>query len=418
LPTLDRSPTDRGVLTPLMCGRPLSDADYADLRLRTIFECGKYDPQVGDIAVLSRFPLLLEAQEYSRLANLAERLHAETLAAEAELLTRPKLHRRLGLPWSIRRALRAAAASPPNGVARHMRFDFHYTRDGWRISEVNSDVPGGFIESSGFARLMAEHYPGTQLPADPTAALIDSIVRIAPPGARVGFVHATAYADDSQVMSYLAREAPSRDLTPLLLAPDKLNWTDGRAFSIAKNFPGPLDVLMRFFPGEWLPNLPNRCGWKNWFAGGRTMMANPATALLTQSKRFPLVWDDLATPLPTWRSLLPTTIAAPGSNVGDEWVLKPALGRVGAGIGIRGATSAEQWKAIRRGIFWRRSMWVAQARFEAVPVDGFDGWIYPCLGVYTVDGRAAGIYGRISRRPLIDDQAQDIPVLIKQEERS
>ena len=36
-----------------------------------------------------------------------------------------------------------------------MRFDFHFTRDGWRISEVNSDVPGGLNESSGFERLMA-----------------------------------------------------------------------------------------------------------------------------------------------------------------------------------------------------------------------------------------------------------------------
>ncbi|MCL4192911.1 MAG: hypothetical protein KJZ87_14350, partial [Thermoguttaceae bacterium] len=77
---------------------------------------------------------------WQRLAQTAERLDAETRAAEEELCQRPDLQRLLGLPWRIRRALRRAA-TPPAGP-RVMRFDFHFTTDGWRISEVNSDVPG------------------------------------------------------------------------------------------------------------------------------------------------------------------------------------------------------------------------------------------------------------------------------------
>jgi hypothetical protein len=167
----------------LACGHPLSAADYADLRLRTIFDCGKYDPQVGDVAVLSRFPLLIDDSEYRQLAAWAERLHAETLAAEAELLRRPDLHRLLGLPSSIRRALAAAAQSPPNGAVRHMRFDFHPTPVGWRISEVNSDVPGGFIEASGFSRLMAGYCSSVATSADPADRLLDSIAASTPPHA-------------------------------------------------------------------------------------------------------------------------------------------------------------------------------------------------------------------------------------------
>jgi hypothetical protein len=38
--------------------------------------------------------------------------------------------------------------------------------------------------------------------------------------------------------------------------------------------------------------------------------------------------------------------------------------------------------------------------------------VYPCVGVFVVDGRAAGIYGRVARRPLIDARAHDVPVLL------
>jgi hypothetical protein len=37
---------------------------------------------------------------------------------------------------------------------------------------------------------------------------------------------------------------------------------------------------------------------------------------------------------------------------------------------------------------------------------------YPSIGVYTVNGRVAGAYGRIAERPLIDARARDAAVLI------
>jgi hypothetical protein len=39
------------------------------------------------------------------------------------------------------------------------------------------------------------------------------------------------------------------------------------------------------------------------------------------------------------------------------------------------------------------------------------GLLYLCFGVYTIDGRGVGIYGRGATRPLIDYEAVDIPVL-------
>ena len=38
--------------------------------------------------------------------------------------------------------------------------------------------------------------------------------------------------------------------------------------------------------------------------------------------------------------------------------------------------------------------------------------IHACLGVYVIDGRAAGVYARVSRKPLIDGRAQDAAVLL------
>ncbi len=57
--------------------------------------------------------------------------------------------------------------------------------------------------------------------------------------------------------------------------------------------------------------------------------------------------------------------------------------------------------------------WVAHRRFEALSVRTPAGPMYPNLGVYTVNGAAAGIYGRMAPRPLIDFAAVDVAVLIR-----
>ena len=125
---------------------------------------------MGDTPILSDFPLLLERQEWQKVAALAQLLATETLEAER------RDHAETGTSW------RGWACPPRSGVCgssrwhpvrkmcRVMRFDFHFTTEGWRISEVNADVPGGFNEASGFTRLMAEQYPDTATTGDPAAA--------------------------------------------------------------------------------------------------------------------------------------------------------------------------------------------------------------------------------------------------------
>ena len=393
---------------------PVDPAEHARLRRRAIFECCKWDPQVEDVSTVAPFPLMLRRPAWEEIAGLSETLAAEAIAAEEELARRPDLHRELGLPFSVRRALRHG--DPPPGIARVLRFDFHWTTEGWRISEANTDVPGGFNEGSGFARLLAPSFPGSEPAGDPAGCLADAVASSTPPGGAVALVHATAYTDDRQVMVYLERELGARDRRALLAAPDHLRWRKGRAWIESEFFAGELDAVVRFFPAEWLPNLPRSSGWKSFFHGGRTPVSNPATALLTQSKRFPLVWDKLETPLPAWRSLLPKTVDPRDANWKKDggWVLKPALGRVGDGIGLVGATSDKEWKLIRRGVRFGPRWWAAQRKFTAIPMKVAGEEVYPCIGVYTIDGRAAGAYGRVARKPIINHLAQDAAVLVEE----
>lgn len=57
--------------------------------------------------------------------------------------------------------------------------------------------------------------------------------------------------------------------------------------------------------------------------------------------------------------------------------------------------------------------WVAQRRFEALPTPR--GAMYPCRGVYTINGKAAGLFGRLAPRPLIDFAATQVAVLMREE---
>jgi hypothetical protein len=122
------------VISPWLPVEPLGDADFAALRRRAIFDCDKWDPQVGDTCVIARHPLVIRREAWREVTALSEALARETAAAERELLGRPELLRAMGLPRSVRAALEQVAShGEPAGVARLMGFDLHITRDRWRI---------------------------------------------------------------------------------------------------------------------------------------------------------------------------------------------------------------------------------------------------------------------------------------------
>jgi glutathionylspermidine synthase len=390
---------------------PLDASTHREVRAAAIFECCKWDPQVGDTDVLSRTPLVLRTAAWDDISTLAETLYAETLRAEAAILKTPRALADLGLPASLVRTLRKGELTP--APFRVMRFDFHATTEGWRISEVNSDVPGGFIEASGFTRLMAAHTPGCRPAGDPTAELRDRCLQHLPAGARIGLVHATAYTDDRQVMIYLKRALEGAGFQALLSGPDTVRWQAGHAQIHDGSSWQRLDAIFRFYPTEWLPNLGWRSSWKRFVRQSITPAINPPASLISQSKRFPLAGRSLGLSLPTWDALLPETRDPRDcDDAPTQWVLKPALGRVGEDIGIAGVTDTAALIRIRRNARRHPHLWAAQRRFEALPWLTADGPRFPCIGVYVIGGRAAGAYGRVCARPLIDSHAQDVAVLV------
>ena len=54
----------------------------------------------------------------------------------------------------------------------------------------------------------------------------------------------------------------------------------------------------------------------------------------------------------------------------------------------------------------------ANAGIAAVAVPTAAGPRHICLGVFTIDGRAAGAYGRMAAKPLVDGYAEEIAVLL------
>jgi len=352
---------------PLRAGEPLSAARHWELRRRLALEGCKWDVQLQDSSTVARFPLLLDPHAWRELRCDAAALAGELSRALRELELRPELHAALAVPRRLRRHLRPPFSDGP----MLWRFDFHFTTEGWRISEVNADVPGGFAESSLLPRFFGQPL------GDPTQRWCQAIARAAV-GKPIALLSAPGWLEDHQVISWLARHLDAHLATPSLL-----QFRDG---CVILPRIGEVGAVVRFHQAEWLRE-------PGYFRGAVTPIANPGRAILVESKRFPLIWDALSTPLPTWRRLLPETRERAGDG---EWVYKAPYCNTGDEVRFD--------RRIKRD-------WIAQRRFVAVPVETPDGPRFPCLGVYVLEGEAIGVYGRLSRGPIVDWSASDVAVL-------
>lgn len=391
----------------------IPDDQYSDYRYHVIFKAYKWDPQVGDQNTIAKHAVLLDRQTAGQLEAWAEQLSAETMQMEEALVRRPSLAKKLGLPKKILKAAERLSDDERSKNVRLMRFDFHPTTSGWAVSEVNSDVPGGLAEASVLPALANVFFEGYEPRGDVANSLIQAFSRRIGKGGTIAFVHATSYADDRQVMEFLGDCFEGQGYKTVFAAPDHLVWRGNKAFSLLEGREGPVDGIVRFFPLEWFVNLPRKSDWRGYF-GSETPSCNSAVAIFTQSKRLPLVWDELGIPISAWKKLLPETKSPKAVKPGDmDWIFKPALGRVGGGISIWEAITEKEKKAILKEVRHWPGDWVAQRRFESRPVKDEQGqsW-HLCVGVFTVDGKSAGFYGRMSPYPRIDERAQDVPILV------
>jgi glutathionylspermidine synthase len=296
-----------------------------------------------------------------------------------------------------------------------MRFDFHHTTEGWRVSEVNSDVPGGFTEASHFTEMMAEHYPGLRPAGNPANVWCDALAR----AGVIALLSAPGYMEDHQVIAYLASKLRERGCEPHLANPRQIIWRNGIAHLHTTWYRGPVGGIIRFYQAEWLARLPRAMGWAHCFRGGKTPVANSAPAIISESKRFPLVWDELSSPMSTWRELLPETRDPREVSWARDprWLLKTAFCNTGDSVTLPERLPRKSWRRTRLAVGLSPRSWIAQRRFESVAIRTPAGPRHVCLGIYTINGKAAGAYARISEKSVIDFEAADVALLIEDDDK-
>ena len=401
----------------LRAGPSIDAASFSKIRRRVVLEGCKWDPQVGDINTLAPFPLIMNASAWRNLAAQAERLSAESMEAEDEISHRSELLDDLSLPRTLRKVLAEDSPITP-AAGRVMRFDFHPTTEGWKISEANSDVPGGYSEASHFTALIAEHFPELSPAGDPAGLWSQALAAAAGPDGSIALLSAPGYMEDHQVIAFLAAKLRENGCSAHLAKPEQILWKDGIAHLETAWHHGPLNAIVRFYQAEWLSRLPAKFEWRHFFRGGKTPVANPPLAVISESKRFPLVWDKLSAELPTWRRLLPRTCdprEAPWLR-DESWLLKTAMCNNGDTVSIRELMKPKDWLQTRLSVHLRPRNWIAQRRFESVPLHTPIGERHVCIGIYTVNEKSAGAYARLSEKPVVDFSAVDVALLLQDNE--
>lgn len=397
-------------LSEIRAAPVLDPTSFAQIRRAALLEGCKWDPQVGDVSTLAPFPLFLQKTAWLRLSALAEQLTAEMFQAEQEIFARPKLLEALGLPRRVLQCLRGSNPLSP-AAARVVRYDFHPTTEGWQISEANSDVPGGYTESSFFTGLVSRCYPHLQTCGNPAESLVAALLtNIAEAAPTIALLAAPGFLEDLQVTAFVAKILQQHGCRTILCNPRQIGWRAGAAHLNSIR----LHSIFRFFQCEWLSKIPSNASPELYFRGAKTQIANPAWTAITESKRFPLIWSELRTSLPTWRALLPETRdprEVPWAR-DDSWLLKTAFCDTGDTVSIRSLMKPRDWLRVRVHALLHPNSWVAQRRFESVPMETPDGPRHLCLGIYTINGCTAGAYARLAIKPHIDFSATDVSVLL------
>lgn len=394
----------------------IPEEKYNDYRLDVMFDCYKWDPQFLDNNTIAKYALVISKEEHEILQKLTEDIDKETIEAEEFINKNLKLAKKLALPKKITNELKKMKNYDPEKHIRLMRYDFHPTEDNnWAVSEVNSDVPGGFAEASLMPQAAINAINDNYSYKNFGEILANAIAKKVTPGGRIMMVHCTCYSDDRQVMQYLGDKLKSMGFEIIYGAADHLKFENEIAYSVLDGNEGKIDGIVRFTPLEWLKDIKPK-NWRGYF-DTVTPSCNHPVAIFAQTKRFPLIWDILeknGIKLSTWKELLPETVEVKDAKNKEGFIFKPACGRVGEKISIKEACKDNEYDEILKDVKKHPKEYLAQKKFISRPVIDENGnEFHVCLGSYTVDGKHGGYYARISNMPRIDSNAADIPVLIE-----
>ncbi len=395
---------------------------YYDYKVSAIFSCYKWDPQYIDRESLSRYVLLLTQEESEELKNLTEKLDTETRAAEMYLKDNLQIAKKLKLPKELLEQIPSMKSYDEAQNIRLARYDFHPSIDGkWVVTEVNSDVPGGFAESSLLPDLARNVIGMPELEYTSFGETMVKAVnnKLCKNGA-IMMVHSTCYSDDRQVMQYMGDRFEKEGYHVIYGATDHIRFKDKEAYSILSNNESKIDLIFRFTSLEWFIKMrPRR--WDGYF-DTKTCSCNYPICMYSQTKRFPLVFDDVekaGISMETWKGYFPETREVKMQDwlePSEDYIFKPVYGRAGENVSIREACKENEYKQIINDVKKHPSKYIAQRKFISKPLQDEDGnEFHVCVGSYVIDGKHAGFYGRINNYPRIDSNAADIPILVEKD---
>jgi uncharacterized circularly permuted ATP-grasp superfamily protein len=103
----------------------------------------------------------------------------------------------------------------------------------------------------------------------------------------------------------------------------------------------------------------------------------------------------------------------------ESIVLKKIEGRQGEEVLVGGLIPPEEWAEVVAAIAAHEpGAWTVQDRVDIRPIPfphpqtGQREWMFPCLGVYVVQGAVGGFYTRLSRTPKTNYQALNVATLV------
>ena len=390
---------------------------YYDYKLQAMFNCYKWDPQFCDSNTLSKYVLVLTQKENNEVINFTKNLNKETRLAEEYINQNIKLAKKIAIPKKILKQIPNMQKYDKTQNIRLMRYDFHPSiDDNWVVTEVNSDCPGGFAESSLLPDIARKTINMPKLEYDSFGEkMVQAINNILNKKGTIMLVHCTCFSDDRQVMQYLGDRLEKEGYKIIYGASDHIKFKEKKAYCILENNQEKIDLIFRFTPLEWLIEMKPR-RWDGYFKNV-TKSCNHPISIYAQSKKFPLIWDDLekaGISMRTWKKLLPETVEVRKLGLREGFIYKPIYGRVGERISIKEACKGDEYQKILKDVKKHPNQYLAQKKFQSKPLKTEDGKEYHiCLGSYMIEEEHAGYYARISQYPIIDSYAEDIPVLIE-----
>lgn len=416
---------------------PIPKDRFNEFRTEVLFSACKWDPCVDDTETLSDHVLVLNRSEADHIINATNEISKETTCAENFLKSKlgnkrdKKLHdkitRDLRLPKFFKKHISKIGTYNKDNHVRLMRFDFHPTTEGFKASEVNSDVPAGFGEAGTLNETALKYIEsdlGRKLiaPTDFGKSITHSLLKRVRAGDTIACVHCTSFSDDRQVMQYLGDRLRQHNIDTIYAAADGLRFDGGNAFSILSGHEKPVAAIVRAFPIEWMKDIKHKKFVWHDYLDTTTMSCNHPISIYAQTKRFPIIWNTLEShglSFSAWRDALPHTICPKNLKRKvdkSEYIIKPAMGRVGEDVAIKGTMPDKKIKQIEKSAKKNPHYYVAQKKFISTAVNDTDGNpFHVCIGAFSIDGQFAGFYGRLSKSARMGRTAIDIAILIEKE---